>query len=237
MVRTYLDWLIELPWKLPEEQPIDIAGCAQDPRRGPLRPRQDQAPHRRVPRRAQARPAGQGADPVLRRPAGRRQDLARAIDRARHEPQVRAREPRRRARRGGDPRPPAHLYRRAAGQHHPGDPQGRRPQLRDDAGRDRQARLRHPGRPACSAAGGARPRAEQHVPRQLSGRALRSEPRRVHDDGERARPDPRPAARSHGDHPALRLHGRGEAEDRPALSRRAPARGERPQAGAGRDHG
>ena len=25
MVRTYLDWLIELPWKLPEEQPIDIA--------------------------------------------------------------------------------------------------------------------------------------------------------------------------------------------------------------------
>jgi ATP-dependent Lon protease len=25
MVRTYLDWLIELPWKLPEETPIDIA--------------------------------------------------------------------------------------------------------------------------------------------------------------------------------------------------------------------
>jgi ATP-dependent Lon protease len=25
MVRTYLDWLIELPWQLPEEQPIDIA--------------------------------------------------------------------------------------------------------------------------------------------------------------------------------------------------------------------
>jgi ATP-dependent Lon protease len=25
MVRTYLDWLLELPWTLPEEQPIDIA--------------------------------------------------------------------------------------------------------------------------------------------------------------------------------------------------------------------
>src|ERR1700756_2130685 len=25
MVRTYLDWLVELPWKLPEEKPIDIA--------------------------------------------------------------------------------------------------------------------------------------------------------------------------------------------------------------------
>jgi ATP-dependent Lon protease len=27
MTRTYLDWLIELPWKLPEEQPIDIAAA------------------------------------------------------------------------------------------------------------------------------------------------------------------------------------------------------------------
>jgi ATP-dependent Lon protease len=27
MVRTYLDWLIELPWRLPEEKPIDIAGA------------------------------------------------------------------------------------------------------------------------------------------------------------------------------------------------------------------
>ena len=25
MIRTYLDWLIELPWALPEEKPIDIA--------------------------------------------------------------------------------------------------------------------------------------------------------------------------------------------------------------------
>ena len=25
MVRTYLDWLVELPWSLPEETPIDIA--------------------------------------------------------------------------------------------------------------------------------------------------------------------------------------------------------------------
>jgi ATP-dependent Lon protease len=25
VVRTYLDWLVELPWSLPEEAPIDIA--------------------------------------------------------------------------------------------------------------------------------------------------------------------------------------------------------------------
>jgi ATP-dependent Lon protease len=46
---------------------------------------------------AQAGAPRQGADPVLRRPAGRRQDLARPVDRARHGPQVRARQPRRRA--------------------------------------------------------------------------------------------------------------------------------------------
>ena len=43
------------------------------------------------------------------------QSIARAMDAA-----VRARQPRRRSRRGGNPRPPAHLYRRAARQHHPG---------------------------------------------------------------------------------------------------------------------
>ena len=97
MVRTYLDWLIELPWKLPEEKPIDIARSAPHPRRGSLRPRQDQAADHRISRRAQARAAGQGADSVLRRSARRRQDLARPVDRARHGAEVRARVARRRA--------------------------------------------------------------------------------------------------------------------------------------------
>ena len=66
-------------------------------RRRSLRPGEDQAAHHRVPRRAQARAGGQGADPVLRRAAGRRQDLARPVDRPRHGPQVRARQPGRRA--------------------------------------------------------------------------------------------------------------------------------------------
>ena len=126
---------------------------APHPRRGSLRPGEDQAPHHRIPRGAQARAARQGADPVLRRAARRRQDLARPIDRARHGPQIRARQPRRRPRRGRDPRPSPHLYRRVAGQYHPGDPQGGRAQLRDDAGRDRQAGRGHPGRsrpPRCS---------------------------------------------------------------------------------------
>ena len=70
---------------------------APHPRRGSFRAGEDQAAHHRVSRRAQARAAGQGADPVLRRPARRRQDLARPVDRPRHEPQIRPRQPRRRA--------------------------------------------------------------------------------------------------------------------------------------------
>ena len=146
MVRTYLDWLIELPWSAARGEADRHRRGAAHPRRGPLRARQDQAPHPRISRGAQAQAARQGADPLLRRPARRRQDLARPVDRARDGPQVRAGQPRRRARRGGNPRPPPHLYRRAARQHHPGNPQGRRAQLRDDARRDRQARRRHPGR-------------------------------------------------------------------------------------------
>ena len=95
---------------------------APHPRRGPFRAGEDQAADRRVPGGPQARAGGQGADPLLRRPAGRRQDLARPVDRPRHGPAVHPRQPGRRPRRGGDPRPPAHLYRRAARQHHPGHP-------------------------------------------------------------------------------------------------------------------
>jgi ATP-dependent Lon protease len=40
---------------------------------------------------------------------------------------------------------------------------------------------------------------------------------------------PGPAARPHGDHPAARLHGRGEAADRAPLPRAAPARRDRHQ--------
>ena len=182
---------------------------APHPRRGPLRPREDQAAHRRVSRGAQARAAGQGADPVLRRPARRRQDLARPVDRARHGPQVRARQPRRRARRGRDPRPPAHLYRRAARQHHPGDPQGRHAQLRDDARRDRQARRRHPRRSRrrrCSRC--STPSRTTRSATTISRVPFDLSPRRVHHHREHARHHPGAAARPHGDHQPRRLHRR-----------------------------
>ena len=94
-------------------------------------------------------------------PPGRRQDVARQVDRARHRPQVRARLARRRARRGRDPRPPPHLHRRAARQDHPVDEEGRLGQPGLPARRGRQDVDRLPRRSVVGAARGARSRAEQ----------------------------------------------------------------------------
>ncbi len=116
------------------------------------------------PRRAQAEERHQGPDPVLRRPARDRQDLARALDRPCPGTQVRAHVARRHPRRGGDPRPPPHLHRLAARAHHPEPAHGRREQPGVRARRDRQARHRLPRRPGFGAARGARPGAEQHLP-------------------------------------------------------------------------
>ena len=91
-------------------------------------------------------------------------------------------------------------------------------------------------RPVIGAARSARPRAELDVPRQLSRRGLRPLEGDVHRDRERARHHSGPGARPHGGHRASRLHRGREAGDRQALSAQAPARADRPHAGAVRDH-
>ncbi len=89
-VRNYLDWLVEPALGQGDTRQPRPGQGARDPRRGPLRSREDQGAHPRVPVGAQAEPQRQGSDPVLRRSAGGRQDLARALDRARARAQVRA---------------------------------------------------------------------------------------------------------------------------------------------------
>ena len=171
VVRNYIDTLVNLPWTKKTKIKHDLAQRREGARRGPLRPREGQGPHPRVPRGAAARRQGEGADPVPGRPAGRRQDLARPVDRARDQPQVRAHGARRRARRGRDPRPSPHLHRLDAGQD-PAEPdQGRRAQSAVPARRSRQDGHGLPRRPVVGAARGARPGAEPHLQSTTTSRS------------------------------------------------------------------
>jgi hypothetical protein len=125
--------------------------------------------------------------PAVRRPARRRQDEPRQEHRPRHGPQVRADEPGRHPRRGGDPRPPAHVHRRPARPDHPEHQDGRLQQPGVHARRDRQDRHGLPGRPVVRAARGPRPGAEQHLPGQLPRGAVRPLQGALHRHGEPAR--------------------------------------------------
>ena len=177
MIRTYLDWLIAVPWSKRSEERLDPGARARGARRRPRRPRRREGAHHRVPGRAQAaRGAGRprrpalGRHPDADRPAGHRQDLDRRVDRACDRAGVRPHVARRRPRRGRDPRPPAHLHRRAAGAAGPCPARRRNDEPGDHARRGRQGRRRLARRPVVGPARGARPGPEPLVPRPLPGR-------------------------------------------------------------------
>ena len=91
MVRTYLDWLIELPWSLPEEKPIDIAEARRilDEDHFGL----DKIKRRIVEYLAVRKLAPQGKAPILCfvGPPGVGKTSLGQSHRPRHGPQVRAR--------------------------------------------------------------------------------------------------------------------------------------------------
>ena len=202
--RNYIDWLVSVPWRKQSKERKDLDHAETGAQRGPLRPGEDQGPHPRVPGRAPARRPDQELDHLLRRPSGRRQVVARQVDRAGHRPQVRPPVARRRARRGGDPRPPADLHRRLPGPDHPDDAQGGDDQPGLPARRGRQDVDGLPGRSVGGAAGGAGPGAERLLPGPLPRRRLRPLEGDVHRHRERHPLDPAAAQGPHGGHPASR---------------------------------
>ena len=82
VVRNYLDWLLNIPWQKRSRVKRDLKLAQKGPRRGPLWARKGQGAHHRVPGRPTSGQEDQGADPVPRRTARCRQDLARQVDRA-----------------------------------------------------------------------------------------------------------------------------------------------------------
>ena len=90
--RTWLELILELPWKQAQRIHHRYPGRPADPRRRPLRPERRQGAHPGAPGRAEAEPRRQSADPVLRRASGGRQNFTRPVDRPRAGPQVRAAE-------------------------------------------------------------------------------------------------------------------------------------------------
>ena len=85
------------------------------------------------------------------------------------------------------------------------------------ARRGRQDRHGLPGRPVVGPPRGPRPGAEQHLPGQLPRGAVRPQQGALRRDRQPARPDPAGPPRPDGDRPAARLHRAGEDRDRQAV--------------------
>ncbi len=215
--RNYIDWLVAVPWRKrsKERKDLDHAERVLNEDHYGLEKIKDRILEFLAVRQL----IGQTKklDHLLRRPSGRRQVVARQVDRAGHRAQVRPPVARRRARRGGDPRPPPDLHRRLPRPDRPDDAQGGDDQPDLPPGRGRQDVDGLPGRSVGGAAGGAGPGAERRLPRPLPRRRLRPLEGDVHRHRERDALDPGAAQGPHGGHQPLRLHAEREAGDRPAV--------------------
>ena len=181
MIRTYLEWIVDLPWERVDRGPHRPARGAQGPRPRPLRHREGQGPHPRVPRGAQAEARRALLDPLLRRPARRRQDLARAS----RSPSAMGRKFERISVGGVRDESEIRGHRRTyvgahAGHDRPRAARRRLEQPGADDRRDRQDGRGLPRRPVERDARGARPRAEPELPRPLPRPAVRPLERLLH---------------------------------------------------------
>ena len=119
VIRTYVDWLVSLPWNVSTDDRLDIREAAQilDEDHYGL----EKIKERILEYLAVRTLADTIRSPILLfvGPPGVGKTSLGKSHRQGDGPQVHPHEPRRHPRRGGDPRPPAHLHRRAARPDHP----------------------------------------------------------------------------------------------------------------------
>ena len=82
MIRTYLEYVLELPWKKSTEDTLDIAHARQVLDEDHFGLKDVKEPHPGTSGRAEAQPEREGAHPVLRRTSRRGQNFAGPIHRA-----------------------------------------------------------------------------------------------------------------------------------------------------------
>ena len=171
MIRNYLEWIASLPWdKIDRGQPRPRrtrARCSTPTTTTSRRSRtasSSSSPCRRL------KPDARGSILCFVGPPGVGKTSLGPLDRARARAPLRAHQRRRHARRGRDPRPPAHLHRRDARHDHPRAARRGLEQPAVHDRRDRQDGLGLPRRPGVGDARGARPRAERDLPRPLPRR-------------------------------------------------------------------
>ena len=137
VIRTYLDYVLELPWRKSTEDSLDIAKARRvlDEDHYGLKDVKERILEHLACSEAESQ--RQGADPVLRGTSRSWKNFAGPIHRAGAQPEVRALEPGRHARRSGIARPSPHLYRRDAGPCGASHAARGSEQSRADAGRSR----------------------------------------------------------------------------------------------------
>ena len=243
MIRTYLDWLISVPWSQRSDEKLDPQAARAGAGRRPRRPRGRQGPHHRVPRGQEAarRSAGikedkrSGAILTLIGPPGTgKTSIGESIARATGREFVRMRL--------GGVRDEAEI--RGHRRTYIGALPGRLVRALRDAGTMNPVIMLDEvdkvgadwrGDPSAALLEVLDPAQNHSFRDHYLDVELDLSQVHVHRDRERRRDDPRPAAGPDGGHPLRRLHDGREDRDRARLPVAAPARAQRPARGRGDD--